>query len=106
MDGLPVFTKKLGVFLAQKCTNSTVAARQYFRFSEIETDTEFGDFDISTGILTVTKPGLFQFNFKSHVYVLSDSYFRRYELRVNDIVIAYYCNRDFNSSAPSFYLPV
>lgn len=106
MDGLPVFTKKLGVFFAQKCTNPAVAAKQYFRFSETETDTEFGDFDISTGILTATKPGLYQFNFQSHVYVTSNSYIRRYELRVNDIRIAHYCNREFNLNSPSLHLPV
>lgn len=102
-----MFTKKSRVFLPQKCKNHTTAdVNQSFTFLETDTDAEFGDFDLSTGILAVTKPGLFQFNFNSHTHVTSISCNRRYELRVNGTVVAHCCNGEFNSSASDLYLPV
>jgi len=54
------------VFSVSECTNANGLIRNqplYFSSFEISTRKEYGEFDLKTGIFTVKKAGVFQFNF-------------------------------------------
>ncbi len=84
---------KSGIFSVKNCINPVATANQSFGYSELEfeTETEFGSFDLATGIFTFEKSGLYQLNFDSNIYTIAAGNFeRRFELRVNGTMKAQY----------------
>lgn len=92
--------KTASVFSAKICTNPTATAGTTLGFSTLDfkTLTDYGHFDLAKGIFTVKTPGIYQFNFSSHIYYYvtnlmnsgRDNYMRHYELRVDGAVKAIY----------------
>lgn len=92
----------------KNCINSTAAANKSFGYSTVDfdTETEFGDLDLTTGIFTVEQPGLYQVNFNSNVYMTSGSFQRSFEMRLNGVSHARYNNQVYDSSGYGVYQPV
>ena len=101
------------VFSVKKCTNPNAVKDQSFAFSATDfmTESEHGDFELSTGIFSVKTPGVYQFQFTGHVLstlilnqdiAVSNS---RFELRVDGIMkaISYFSSGLTMSSSNSRY---
>ena len=57
------------VFSVKKCTNPNAVKDQSFAFSATDfmTESEHGDFELSTGIFSVKTPGVYQFQFTGYM---------------------------------------
>lgn len=107
---MKISKKKSDVFSVFKCTNPAAAAGQSFAYSSegfIPNSKEYGDFDLSSGIFTVKKAGVYQFHFNSHVLMDNSGsrYSRKFELRVNGSMKAIYHNEEY-PSGHQVYHPV
>ena len=98
------------VFSVKKCTNPSAVKDQSCAFSATDfmTESEHGDFELSTGIFSVKTPGVYQFQFTGHVLstlilnqdiAASNS---RFELRVDGIMKAIsYFSSGLTMSSPN-----
>ena len=57
------------VFSVKKCINPSASKGQSFAYSSVDfkSDTEHGDFELSTGIFSVKTPGIYQFQFNGYI---------------------------------------
>jgi hypothetical protein len=57
------------VFSVWKCTNPTAERDTFLTFASLdfETDSKYGDFDLTTGLFTVKTAGTYLFKFSGHV---------------------------------------
>jgi len=68
-----------------ECTNPSPSEPESLTFAtfEIETKKEYGEFDLKTGLFTVKKSGIFQFNFSGLADVSNGSRTHDFELMVD-----------------------
>ena len=98
------------VFAVKKCTNPNAVKDQSYAYAatDLKTETEHGEFNLSTGIFSVKTPGVYQFQFNSNmITTLSQAATacnRQFELRVDGIVRASsYTNSALTMSSSSGY---
>jgi len=77
------------VFSVKNCSNPGAGPNQSLAYSnlEFETRTDHGEFDLKTGIFTVTTAGIYQFQFSGHVQCVNSTS-NRLELRIGSSKVA------------------